>query len=125
MTDNQGTGPSDPLRIKYSTTDGIRVVTLHGEIDHHVKDALSEALLPLDATDGGGGGHRIVADLSGVTFLDSSGINALLQVHQRADAAQGWLRLAAAQEPVMRVLQLVGLDTVLSFHSTVEQALDA
>ncbi|GAA3890944.1 hypothetical protein GCM10023084_49430 [Streptomyces lacrimifluminis] len=124
MTDNQVTGPSGRLRITHTTAKGIRLVSLHGEIDHHVRDALSQALLPA-ATAEHEGSHRIVADLSGVTFLDSSGINVFLQVHERADAAQGWLRLAAVQAPVMRVLHLVGLDTVLACHSTVEQALDA
>jgi stage II sporulation protein AA (anti-sigma F factor antagonist) len=39
--------------------------------------------------------------------------------------AQGWLRLAGAQASVLRALQLVGLDQVISCHSTVEQALKA
>ncbi|MEH0541771.1 STAS domain-containing protein [Streptomyces sp. B21-105] len=121
MTDNQETGRPDRLSVEHASVDGIRVVTLRGEIDHDVKDALSEALLSRN----GDHTHRIVADLSGVTFLDSSGINVFVQVHQRVSAAEGWLRLAAAQESVARVVQLVGLDSVLSCHSTVEQALTA
>lgn len=120
MTDIQGTDRPDRLSTDHSTTDGIRVVTLRGEIDHDVKDTLHEALMPRD---GDGTAPRIVADLSGVTFVDSSGINVFIQVHQRVSAADGWLRLAAVREPVMRVVQLVGLDTVVACHATVEQAL--
>ncbi|WP_328484006.1 STAS domain-containing protein [Streptomyces sp. NBC_00377] len=126
MTDNQETGRAERLSAERSMVGGIHVVTLRGEIDHDVKDALSEALLSRDGEgDGGDEGHRIVADLSGVTFLDSSGINVFVQVHQQLSAARGWLRLAAAQESVARVVQLVGLDAVLPCHSTVEQALAA
>ncbi|MCX5264634.1 STAS domain-containing protein [Streptomyces sp. NBC_00199] len=121
MTDNQETGRSDRLSVEHASVGDIRVVILRGEIDHDVKDALSEALLSRNDDQG----HRIVADLSGVTFLDSSGINVFVQVHQHVSAADGWLRLAAAQESVARVVQLVGLDAVLSCHSTVEQALTA
>jgi stage II sporulation protein AA (anti-sigma F factor antagonist) len=120
VTDNQGTSRPDRLSIEDSTVDGIRVVTLRGEIDHGVKDALQQALSPRD---GDGGAPRIVADLSGVTFIDSTGINVLIHVHQDASAAEGWLRLAAAREPVTRVIELIGLNVVVACHDTVEQAL--
>lgn len=119
MRNIQETDRSDRLSIAHSTVGGIRVVTLRGEIDHDSKDALSESLLSRDGEET----PRIVVDLGGVTFLDSSGINVFVQAHQNLGAARGWLRLAAARGPVMRVLQLVGLDTVLPCHPTVEQAL--
>ncbi|MFD9394871.1 STAS domain-containing protein [Streptomyces sp. NPDC060000] len=66
-----------------------------------------------------------MADLSNVTFLDSTGINVFFDAHRRVSATGGWLRLAAVQEPVMRVVHLVGLDTVIACHPTVEQALNS
>jgi anti-anti-sigma factor len=110
------------LSVAHSTVDGIRVVTLHGDIDHDVKDALSTALLPEDGPDDGPP-PRVVADLSGVTFLDSTGINVFVHVHHQVSTAHGWLRLAAPRESVLRVLELVGLDTVIACHPTLEQAL--
>jgi anti-anti-sigma factor len=98
------------------------VVTLRGEIDQDVKDALNTALLPPDGADDGQV-PRIVVDLSDVTFLDSSGINVFVHVHHRVSAARGWLRLAAARESVTRVVQLVGLDTVIDCYPSVERAL--
>jgi anti-anti-sigma factor len=110
------------LSVAHSTVGGVRVVTLRGDIDHDVKDALTTALLPQDGADDGQV-PRVVADLSGVTFLDSTGINVFVHVHHRVSAAQGWLRLAAARESVTRVVQLVGLDTVIACHPTLEEAL--
>ncbi|MFI9770273.1 STAS domain-containing protein [Streptomyces sp. NPDC052415] len=98
---------------------GIRVVSLRGEIDHDVRDVLSEALrVEHDAQR-----PRIVADLSEVTFMDSSGINGFVATHQQVSAAGGWVRIAAAQESVLRVLQLVGVDDVIPCCPSVEQAL--
>ncbi|MFH9010960.1 STAS domain-containing protein [Streptomyces sp. NPDC017943] len=111
----------DRLRAEQHLVEGVRVVTLCGEIDHDVQDVLSQALL---------GGQaavppRIVADLSGVTFMDSSGINVFVAAHQQVSVADGWVRIAGAQESVLRVLQLVGVDTVIPCHPTTEQALTA
>ncbi|MFD3621699.1 STAS domain-containing protein [Streptomyces sp. NPDC058676] len=66
-----------------------------------------------------------MVDLSGVTFMDSSGINVFVAAHKSMNDAQGWLRIAGAQEPVLRLLEIVGLNDVIGCHSTVEQALTA
>jgi anti-sigma B factor antagonist len=66
-------------------------------------------------------GHRyVVLDLSGVSFCDSSGISALVRGHARASAAAGGLRLSAASDQVVRILELSGLARMLGLKSTVE-----
>ncbi|MFF4016620.1 STAS domain-containing protein [Streptomyces sp. NPDC001843] len=121
MTDNQKANGPDRLFVEPEVVDGVRVVTLRGEIDHDVKDVLSEALLGEDSTVL----PRIVVDLSGVTFMDSSGINIFVAAYQQVSGGQGWLRIAGAQDAVLRVLQLVGVDAVIPCHPTIEQALNA
>ncbi|MDL5199209.1 STAS domain-containing protein [Streptomyces sp. ALI-76-A] len=121
MTDSQKPATPGQLSIDHTAVDDVQVVTLRGEIDHTVTKELSEVLLSHD----GATPPRTVVDLSGVTFMDSSGINVLITVHRTARDAQGWLRLAGTQEPVLRVLQLVGLDGVIPRHPTVEQAMSA
>jgi anti-anti-sigma factor len=51
----------------------------------------------------------LVVDLTGVTFLDSSGIRALLLLARRCDSFE----LRNAQPPVLRVLLIAGLDQYL------------
>ncbi|OQD53639.1 anti-anti-sigma factor [Streptomyces phaeoluteigriseus] len=121
MTDTHGAARPGRLSIRHTAINGIRVVAVQGEIDHAVKDMLSEALLPCD----GPVPLRTVVDLSGVTFMDSSGINVFVAAHQAANDDQGWLRIAGAQESVLRLLEIVGLDEVIGCHPTVDQALTA
>lgn len=56
-------------------------------------------------------------------FMDSSGINILISAHRALTGAGGWLRLAALSAPVLRTVQIVGLDTVIDCHPTLDQAL--
>ncbi|MET9931761.1 MULTISPECIES: STAS domain-containing protein [unclassified Streptomyces] len=121
MSGNQEVQQPSRLSAAVRTVDGVRVVTLRGEIDHTVKDALGQVLLP----DGGTPVPRVVADLAGVSFMDSSGINALITAQRQIDDTGGRLHIAAAGEAVRRVLTLVGVDTVIPCHPTLEHALSA
>ncbi|MER5472831.1 STAS domain-containing protein [Streptomyces sp. NPDC002935] len=120
MTDVQP-AQSGHFSVNHSTVGGVRVVTVCGELDHLVRDRLGEALN--QAADDAP--PRTVADLTGVTFMDSSGINALIGAHRAATDAQGWIRLAGAQQSVLRVMQLVGIDELIPCYPTVSQALES
>ncbi|MFJ7417240.1 STAS domain-containing protein [Streptomyces uncialis] len=100
---------------------GVHVVALRGGIDLDVRSVLGEAL----RTGHDAGPPRIVADLREVTFMDSSGISVFVSAHQEASGAGGWVRIAGAQGPVLRVLEMVGIDTAIPCHPTVQQALAA
>ncbi|MFJ4787319.1 STAS domain-containing protein [Streptomyces sp. NPDC088794] len=119
MTDEHPMHPGH-LTVSQSIVDGVRVVALRGELDQATHDCVGEALNP----PADGASPRTVADLSGLTFMDSSGINLLITAHRAAVEAQGWLRVAGTQPPVLRVMQLVGIDTLIPCRSTVRQALE-
>jgi stage II sporulation protein AA (anti-sigma F factor antagonist) len=106
------------LSVVSNATDGIRVLTVAGEIDHHTGQALRQAL---DVS--GTPRPRVVVDLSRVTFMDSTGINILIAAHRALTEAGGWIRLAAPTEAVMRTLQIVGVDTVIDCRETLRHAL--
>jgi anti-anti-sigma factor len=108
MTD-AGT-PKSPLDIAIAPGDDrIVAVAVAGEIDlPHARDlvvALREVLADTPAA--------LVLDLSGVTFMDSTGIQVLMGA--RADALKGGTRLTIgkASAQVQRVLQLTGLRETL------------
>lgn len=71
-------------------------------------------------------GHiRVVVDLSDTTFLDSSGLGALIAGLRSAREAGGDLRIACAGEQVLMVLELTKMDTVLRPYPSAEAARDA
>ncbi|MGW6215148.1 STAS domain-containing protein [Streptomyces sp. NPDC055109] len=107
------------LSITQSSSTGMRVLKLCGEIDADTADGLREALSVDDSV------PRSVLDLSIVTFMDSSAISVLVAARRDATAAGGWIRMAALTEPVQRVVEVVGLDTIISCYPTLPQALAA
>lgn len=68
---------------------------------------------------------RIVVDLSQVTFIDSSGLGALIGSLKTARLADGDLRIAAPTPTVSSVLRLTNLDRVLRAYSDPDTAFDS
>jgi anti-sigma B factor antagonist len=70
------------------------------------------------------GTPRLVVDLGGTSFIDSSGLGSLVAGLKTARQAGGDLRIAGATDQALLVLRLTNLDRVLRPHETVEDALD-
>ncbi|MFI9467198.1 STAS domain-containing protein [Streptomyces sp. NPDC052492] len=99
---------------------GPYVLEVVGELDHHSAPVLSEAV-----NEAPFGPLGVVLDLSGVTFCDSTGITVFVTAHRRSQAAGSSLGLAGVSPAQMRVLQMVGLDEVFTFHADVDEAVRA
>lgn len=82
------------------------VVALEGEIDMSVRAEVTAALRAA-ALEGSG---PVVVDLSAVTFMDSSGLSAIADLVGAVDGRAVHLR--GPRPPVLRVLELCGLDQV-------------
>jgi anti-sigma B factor antagonist len=72
-------------------------------MDAHTCGELSETLDPLPQ------GDDVSLDLSGVSFMDSSGIRVLVDAHNRADAVGRRLVIEWPSSAVQRVLEISGL----------------
>lgn len=70
-----------------------------------------------------GAGELVLLDLSRVTFLDSSGLGALVGT-MKALAPERELRLAGATAPVRKVLSLTRMDRIFVLYETPEEALE-
>ena len=66
---------------------------------------------------------RIVVDLSGVEFCDSTGLGAFVVGQNRAGTAGGWIRLAAPSEWMSQLLDTVGLSGRIGVYPSVADAL--
>ena len=65
----------------------------------------------------------VVLDLHGVTFMDCSGVRALLEARRRAVAAGGSLHLAAPSRHVVSLLRLTHLGRALPVFDSVSEAI--
>jgi anti-sigma B factor antagonist len=65
----------------------------------------------------------VVVDLSGVTFLASSGLAVLIRAAHRATEQNRRVRLVAPTRAVTRPLELTGADQLFVLHAAVDDAL--
>src|SRR5260370_9368712 len=79
-----------------------------------LKDAIGEAVKSEKP--------RVVIDLEGVSFVDSTGLGSVISALKQIRSSQGDLRLAAPNQQVRVVLELTTLDRVFPYYSTVEEA---
>ena len=96
------------------------VVTLPAEID--IDNALSVAADLLAALSAGA--QVVIADMSGTSFCDVSGLHELASAHEMATANGMQLRVVASGQ-VLRVLRLSRLNRVLAIYPTLAAALPA
>ena len=66
---------------------------------------------------------RIVVDLSGVAFVDSSGLATLIEALQGTSRYDGKIVLCALGSTVLGVFQLANLDNIFTITETREEAL--
>lgn len=97
---------SDELTIHRTHLDGSALLTLHGEIDMSTAPMLTEALQQVAALR-----LPVLLDMAGVSFMDSSGINALLDAPILSEGLV--VRIRKASPAVQQVLRISGIAPLL------------
>ncbi len=107
------------LRLIVESRGGHVLIRAEGELDMSGAAGIQQAV-----ADALGDGHLLVLlDLSGVTFVDSTGLSALVSVHLSAEQAGSYLAVVSPRESVRRVMRLLGVEDVLHLHDSVDEAL--
>ncbi len=112
------------MALKLATRDvnGVTVVEAHGRIvlgdetntlREHIKELLSN------------GSKKIVLNLAGVDFIDSSGLGALVGLHSTAGAQGAQIRLASITKRFHELLQITKLLTVFDVYESEEAAVNS
>ena len=99
------------LNVSSRSHDDHTIVTISGEIDLYTAPRLHGELVALIAD---GKPARVVVDMSGVEFCDSTGMNVLLSCLRRARERGGELEIASPKPAVRKILQVTGLDSVFT-----------
>ena len=94
------------LTIGSARDRGTRVVLVAGELDVATVQRVEDELRAIEATDV----EQIILDLSGLTFMDSSGVHLIARAAARCTISATRLRLRPGPPHVQRVLALAGAD---------------
>jgi len=94
-------------------------VAVIGELDLATAPRVRAAVVQVLAD----GADRLVLDLGGVDFIDSTGLGVVLGAVRRMRATGGTIRLVVHEPAVLRVFELTGLDRVLPIAASVDDAI--
>jgi anti-sigma B factor antagonist len=98
---------------------GALVIAFEGDVDLEHSPKARQVLL-----DGIAQGKSVLVDMSGVTYIDSSGVASLVEAFQVAKRGGSGFALVAVNPAALRVLQLARLDKVFVIHDTLAEGLD-
>ncbi len=112
MDDKTDAGlPSHRLQIVRSEDDGAVVVRVSGEVDLATAPILDEQLHDLEESEA----TRLIVDLGGVGFMDSTGLHSIIRAVRHADTNGHSLAFRPASPQVQRLFELTGVLESLTF----------
>lgn len=98
---------------------GVQIVSLGGEVDVHTAPRLDEELAGAIET----GARRLVVDLAGTSFVDSTVVGVLLRAQQRLDDMDGRLVLVSDDPRILRVFEITGLDSSFAIERSLTETI--
>ena len=101
------------MEIEATSADRNLLLEMKGELDHHgARNALRELELSIDAALP----KKLVLDLAGVTFMDSSGIALILRAQQRMQLLDGSVLVRNVPSQARRVLDAAGIGRLVTIQ---------
>jgi anti-sigma B factor antagonist len=110
------------MAIKEGMQDGVAILTLRGNLVGEPETTELKQKIKTLATSKV---NRIVMEMSGVTFINSTGLGSLISSLTTVRNAGGDLRLAAVNEKVHNLFVITKLATVFEIYDTLEQAVSS
>jgi anti-sigma B factor antagonist len=111
-------GTTVDLSLATRTQGDRTVVAVTGEIDVYTAPKLREQIVALVDE----GQYNLVIDMSGVEFLDSTGLGVLVGGLKRVRAHDGSLALVCDEERILKIFRITGLTKVFPIFPTVDEA---
>jgi anti-sigma B factor antagonist len=101
------------------TSDGFLICRPVGELDAFTVSQFRQALAELASS------KRLVIDMSGIPFVDSAGLGALIGGIRRTRELGGDVAVACDRPTLVRLLRTTGFDRIVTVADTVEEAIAA
>lgn len=100
--------------------EGVAVIALSGEADVYTSPRIKQEVVDLLNN----GTHKLVVDLTGVEYLDSTGLGVLIGGLKRARERDGDLKLVCDNVRILRIFEITGLTKIFDIYRSESEALD-
>jgi len=108
------------MDIEFETVDGITVATLFGELDSRTAPLVQDKLLALPRPQA-----RVLLEMSGVNYISSAGLRALLMLYRRMANSDGRVALVGLTESIRDVMTVTGFLDFFAAYDTLADGLAA
>ncbi|UOF92925.1 anti-sigma F factor antagonist [Fodinisporobacter ferrooxydans] len=95
---------------------------MSGELDHHTAELVRNRV---DQELGGRECQHMILNLSGLTFMDSSGLGVILGRYKRVTQGGGRMAITNVDPQIRRLFEMAGLLKIIQFYDTEDLALQA
>jgi len=109
------------LDIRTSREPDATIVKISGEVDLRTSPQLRDVFLELLETKP----QRVILDLTGVGYVDSSGVGTIVELKRRAMQDNGTVILVGLQARVRSLFEITRLDKFFTITATVDEARQA
>lgn len=108
------------MEIELEEVNGVTVATLFGELDGRTAPEVQDTLLALPKPHA-----RVLLDMSGVSYISSAGLRALLMLYRQIANGEGRVALAGLSESIRDMMAVTGFLEFFDDYATVDQGLAA
>ena len=108
------------MEIKSKIYRNVLICYVKGELDHHTAEEFKNYI---DYTIENNPVKSLVLDLSGLEFMDSSGIGVLIGRYKKVSSLEGKVSMVKESRQVSKILEVSGIYDIIPSYSSLEMAL--
>ena len=91
-------------------------ISVQGEIDAYTAPKLRSTIFPLSEKEG----VNMIVDLTGVSYMDSTGLGVFVGVFKNVKAHNGQFKIIGLSERLQRLFEITGLADIIDINSQIE-----
>ena len=108
------------MNVELEQRDGVTIATLFGDLDSRTAPLVQEKLLAVPEPQG-----KALLDMSGVSYISSAGLRALLMLYRQMAANDGRVALVGLPESIRDVMTVTGFLEFFDEYPSLEEGLSA
>ncbi|HHY78067.1 MAG TPA: anti-sigma F factor antagonist [Clostridiales bacterium] len=109
------------MGVSFETLNNTLIIKLNGELDHHsstyIRDSIDEAILKKNP-------RNIIFDMSGLNFMDSSGIGVIIGRYKQITSNGGKVGIVSMKPQIKRIYEICGLKRIIPNYDSIKTAIE-